>query len=144
MPQDDSKSPSGQEHQQTAETISNTHPEYQHFEDDTINLYELWIKLWGKKWIISAVTLVTAVGSVVYSLTIAPIYKAETLLLPPKEKDFQSLNIMQKQITSELELRVLTPIYDSKIVFINEKPKFYYMDVVVDNWAIPHMLSTPI
>ena len=34
--------------------------------------------------------------------------------------------------------------YDTKIVFINEKPKFYYMDVVVDNWAIPHMLSTPI
>jgi len=34
--------------------------------------------------------------------------------------------------------------YDAKIIFINEKPKFYSMDVVVDNWAIPHMLSTPI
>ena len=34
--------------------------------------------------------------------------------------------------------------YDSTIIFVSEKPKFYSMMVVVDNWAIPHMLSTPI
>ena len=65
---------------------------HQQIEDDTIDLYELWITLWNKKGLVIAVTVIAALGSVVYALLQPPIYKAEALLLPPGTKDIQSLN----------------------------------------------------
>ena len=35
-------------------------------------------------------------------------------------------------------------VYETTILFVQKKAKFQNMMVVVDNWAIPHMLSTPI
>ena len=98
MPQTDSKKSSGQEQQQTAQTVPYTSPHPQHFEDDTIDVYELWITLWKKKWIVIAVTVVTALGSIVYALQLPLVYKAEALLLPPKAKDIQSMNVLGAQI----------------------------------------------
>ena len=72
-------------------------PYSQPIEDDTIDLYELWITLWSKKWLVIAVTIIAALGSVVYALQQTPIYKAEALLLPPKAKDVQSLNVQEVQ-----------------------------------------------
>ncbi len=72
-------------------------PYSQPIEDDTIDLYELWITLWSKKWLVIAVTIIAALGSVVYALQQTPIYKAEALLLPPKAKDIQSLNMQGLQ-----------------------------------------------
>jgi hypothetical protein len=48
MAQADPKSSSGQEQQQTYQTVPYPSPYPQHFEDDTIDLYELWITLWNK------------------------------------------------------------------------------------------------
>ncbi len=67
----------------------------QPFEDETIDLYELWMTLWNKKWLVIATTLVAALGSVVFALYQPSIYKAEALLLPPKSKDIQSLNLQE-------------------------------------------------
>ena len=65
----------------------------QSFENDTIDLYELWITLWNKKWIVIGMTAVAALGSVVFALLQPPVYKAEALLLPPRAKNVQSLNV---------------------------------------------------
>ena len=43
-----------------------------------------------KETIIVAITIVAALGSLIFALTTPRIYKAETLLLPPKEKDYQN------------------------------------------------------
>ena len=65
---------------------------YQPFEDETrIEFYALFLTLWNKRWIVIAMTLVAALGSVVYALLQPRIYQAEALLLPPKSKDVQSL-----------------------------------------------------
>ena len=66
----------------------------QPFEDETIDLYEVWMTLWNKKWFVIATTLVVALGSLVYALSLPSIYKAESLLLPPKSIDVQSLNVL--------------------------------------------------
>ena len=34
--------------------------------------------------------------------------------------------------------------YESEVVFVGDAPKFRSHSVIVDNWNIPHMLSTPI
>ena len=94
MPQADSKSSSGQEQQQTAQTVPYPSPYPQHFEDDIIDLYDLWITLCNKKWLVIAVTVVTALGSVVYALVTPRIYKAEARLFPPKAIDIPSLKIV--------------------------------------------------
>ena len=66
---------------------------YESFEDEKIDLYELWMTLWNKKWLVIATTLVAVLGSVAFAFLQRPIYKAESLLLPPKSKDVQSLNV---------------------------------------------------
>ena len=98
MPQADSKSSSGQEQQQTVQGTPYPSAYPLHFEHNTIDLYDLWIRLCKRKWLIIAVTVVAALGSIVYDLQLPLVYKAEALLLPPKAKDIQSMNVLGAQI----------------------------------------------
>ena len=93
MPQADSKNYSGQGQQQTVQTFPN--PNYQRLEEDAIDLYELWLTLKKRKWVIIVVTVVAAMVSLVYALFIPNIYIAEALLLAPKEKYVQSLSFLE-------------------------------------------------
>ena len=68
MTQTDSQSSSGQEQQQTAKIAPYPYPYPQQFEEDTIDLYELWITLWNGKWLVIAVTVVVALGSIFFAL----------------------------------------------------------------------------
>ena len=90
MQQAGSKSSSIQEHKQTAQID----PFPRHFDDDTIDLYAIWITIWKNKVIIILLTIVAASCSILYALQKEPIYKAETLLLQPKAKNIQSLNVI--------------------------------------------------
>ena len=92
MPVTDSNTNAEKEQPQALQTVTYVPQSPQQFEDDTIDLYELWITLWNKKWLVIAVTAIAALGSVVYALQQPPIYKAEALLLPPGKQDIQSLN----------------------------------------------------
>ncbi len=93
MPKTESNTAAEKEQPQALQTMTYV-PQYARpFEDDTIDLYELWITLWSKKWLVIGVTAVAALGSVVYALQQPAIYKAEALLLPPDENKFQSLNV---------------------------------------------------
>ena len=93
MPQADSKSSSGQERQQTVQTAPYPTHYPQQFEDDTIDLYELWITIWNWKRLVILVTVVTALCSIVYALQQQDIYKSESLILQPKSKDIPSLHL---------------------------------------------------
>ena len=93
MPITDSKPTSDNPQTQALQNVQYADPYQQQFEDDTIDLYELWITLWNKKWLVIAVTVIAALGSVVYALLQPPIYKAEALLLPPKAKDVKSVSV---------------------------------------------------
>jgi len=53
--------------------------------DDEIDLLELWNILWQGKWIIIAITVVFAIGSVIYALSLPDIYRTEVLLSPVDE-----------------------------------------------------------
>ena len=86
MPKTESNTVAEKEQPQALQTITNV-PQYaQPFEDDTIDLYELWITLWSKRWLVIGVTVIAALVSVVYALLQPPVYKAEALLVPPDEK----------------------------------------------------------
>ena len=93
MPKTESNSAAETDQPQSPQYVQYAPPYAQPFEDDTIDLYELWITLWSKRWLVIGVTVVAAIGSVVYALLQPPVYKAEALLLPPKAKDVQSLNV---------------------------------------------------
>ena len=69
-------------------------------------MYELWITLWNRKWLVIAVTVEAALGSVVYALQQQHVYKAEALLLPPKAKDIQSMNVLVIQNTVEVDSNI--------------------------------------
>lgn len=62
-------------------------PNYQ--KDDEIDLRELFGILWSGKWWIIGITFVFAVASVIYSLSLPNIYKAEATLAPTEEAQGQ-------------------------------------------------------
>ena len=87
MPKTESNTDTEKEQHQALQTMTYI-PQYtQPFEDDTIDLYELWITLWSKKWLVIGVTVIAALGSVVFALLQPPVYKAEALLVPPDENN---------------------------------------------------------
>ena len=90
MPITDSKPTSDNPQTQAPQNVQYAAPYPQQFEDDTIDLYELWITLWNKKWLVIAVTVIAALGSVVYALQLPSVYQAEALLLPPTREDVLS------------------------------------------------------
>ena len=93
MPITDSKPTSDNPQTKALQNVQYAAPYPQQFEDDTIDLYELWITLWNKKWLVIALTVIAALGSVVYALNMPKIYKAEALLLPPNVKDVKSRSV---------------------------------------------------
>ena len=92
MPVTDSKPTSDNPQTQAPKNVQYAAPYPLQFEDETIDLYELWITLWNKKWLVIAVTVIAALGSVVYALQQPSIYQAEALLIPPGVEDLKSLN----------------------------------------------------
>ena len=105
MPVTDSKPTSDNPQTQAPQNVQYAAPYPQQFEDDTIDLYELWITLWNKKLRVIAVTVIAALGSVVYALQQPPVYKAEALLLPPKVEDLKSLNFPGVPVTQMVEAK---------------------------------------
>ena len=95
MPITDSKPTSDNPQTKAPQNAQYAAPFPQQFEDDTIDLYELWITLWNKMWLVIVVTVIAALGSVVYALLVPQIYKAEALLLPPSAKDVKSINLQE-------------------------------------------------
>ncbi|KTG29867.1 lipopolysaccharide biosynthesis protein [Idiomarina sp. WRN-38] len=73
----------------------NRHPDYQ---DDEIDLRELFGIIWQGKWWIIAITFVFAVGSVIYSLSLPNIYKSEATLAPTEEASGGGLSQMAGQL----------------------------------------------
>ena len=58
-------------------------------QDDEIDLRELFSIIWDGKWWIIAITFVFAVASVIYSLSLPNIYRAEATLAPTEEAQGQ-------------------------------------------------------
>jgi len=71
------------------------HPDYQ---DDEIDLRELFGIIWQGKWWVIAITFVFAVGSVIYSLNLPNIYKSEATLAPTEEISGGGLSQMAGQL----------------------------------------------
>ncbi|HBC3436991.1 Wzz/FepE/Etk N-terminal domain-containing protein [Vibrio parahaemolyticus] len=66
--------------------------------DDEIDLRELFKALWKGKWIIIATTLIFAIGSVLYALSLPNIYKADALLAPAESSNGGGLSKMAGQL----------------------------------------------
>lgn len=93
MPNTDSKPISDKEQPQAPQISPHTNTYSRQIEDESIDLYELWINLWNKKWLVILVTIIAALASVLFALSKPPIYLVQALLLPPKAHDIQSLNV---------------------------------------------------
>ncbi len=116
MPQDESKNTSEQEQPQiSTKTVPYPYNVHQQFEDETINLYELFVKLWKNKWLVIIVTAVAFLGAIIYSLALPSVYKAEALIIQPKAKDFQEMNLIGLQKISNRESKFTQ--FDSEKVF---------------------------
>ena len=103
MPVIDSKPTSDNPQTQVPQNVQYSVPYQQQFEDDTIDLYELWITLWNRKGLVIAVTAAATLVSVIYALEQPHVYRAEALLLPPGAKDIQSLNISVVQDVRDVQ-----------------------------------------
>ena len=131
MPQADPKNPLREEKQQTV--INKLH--YHNYENDLLDLYELWITLWKRKWLIIAITVFATLGSTIYTQNLQSIYKAEALLLPPKEKDFKVLNLVSLQKSTSSETKNIVMSLENKLlnaenIFLKFKKNLKSRDVL--------------
>ncbi|WP_337220712.1 Wzz/FepE/Etk N-terminal domain-containing protein [Vibrio parahaemolyticus] len=65
---------------------------------DKVDLRQLFRALWKGKWIIIVTTFVFALGSVLYSLSLPNIYKADVLLAPAESSNGGGLSKMASQL----------------------------------------------
>ncbi|NLD01514.1 MAG: chain-length determining protein [Gammaproteobacteria bacterium] len=73
--------------------MSNTPQPTQHsYDSDEIDLFELAHTLWQEKILIIMVTAVITVLTVVYALTVTPIYEVKSIIKPAATKDLHELN----------------------------------------------------
>lgn len=73
-----------------------THPPA--YEDDEINILELWRALYKRKQLILGVTAVVTLVVSAYAFLAPPVYKAEVFLLPPLATNIQGLNVQALNI----------------------------------------------
>jgi len=66
-------------------------------QEDEINLIDLWKVLAKKKMTILGTTVLITIGAVIFALIQPPVYKAESILLPPTKSDIQSLDVQGVQ-----------------------------------------------
>ena len=90
MPQSDAKKSSVKGQQENDHVAP--YPKY--LEAETFDLYKILISLWNKKWLIISVTVVAAIGSIVYALLQTPFtyYKVQALLVPTTKKSVFKIN----------------------------------------------------
>jgi len=144
MPITDSKPTSDNPQTKAPQNVQDAAPYQQQFEDDTIDLYELWITLWNKKWLVIAVTVIAALGSVVYALQQPPIYKAEALLLPPKAENVQSLNakgVQEEQDGEQDGEQGVTPTSRAFAAFKNNLSSRSLQKKFIDEQGLMDILS---
>jgi len=72
---------------------SNTSPYAYYAPEDEINLVDLWKVLVRRKKELFGVAGVVTLGAVLYALLATPVYRAETVFLPPAASDIEALNI---------------------------------------------------
>lgn len=56
------------------------------FENDEINLYELFKTFWDSKWLISSITIASCIFIVLYSLSIPNVYRSSALVMPAQSQ----------------------------------------------------------
>lgn len=72
-------------------------PQPQH-KDDEIDLRDFFKALWKGKWVIIATTFIFAICSVIYTLSLPNIYKADALLAPTESSNGGGLSKMAGQL----------------------------------------------
>lgn len=62
------------------------------YQDDEIDLYELFQSIWQEKILIVIITAVVTIFAIGYALTITPIYQVQSIVRPVTIKDLDELN----------------------------------------------------
>ena len=86
------------------------------YQDDEIDLFELWDNIWGQKWLVMGVTLISAVMGLIVAFSLTPVFQANAHFLPPQNKGIQVINhsILNKKYE-------VNEIYDRFIVNLESR-----------------------
>ncbi|MCP3873884.1 MAG: hypothetical protein GY699_12090 [Desulfobacteraceae bacterium] len=67
------------------------------YEEDEINLLDLWRVIWGSKWLIMSITVLCTGIAVTAALLMTPIYRSEVLMAPVTDEQSSRLSSMAGQ-----------------------------------------------
>ena len=79
------------------------YPQYPDRAEDEISLFDLWQGLVKQKKAILGTTAIVTLIALLYALLTTPIYKAETVFLPPSSNDIQILKVKDLKYLSDLK-----------------------------------------
>ncbi len=122
-------------------------------EDDEINLLDLWRILLRRKGIILIVAGLVVAAGFAYVLLAAPVYKAESFLLPPTEKNVQALNVqvLNQQVLDKqvFNVQLYTPekVYNMFIQHLKSRAlrrRYFDTHKLIDSMVPDHNSGTPV
>ena len=125
--------------------------------EDEINLADLWRVLVKRKNTLLGVTAIATIGAVLYALLATPVYRAETVFLPPTASDIQALNIdgvhkigikdvytmFERNLSSRLPRQAVYNQLNLLDQFAPDRDQDTNLDVIFDEYNQGFSITTP-
>lgn len=117
-------------------------PQVQPQYDDEIDLIELWNTLWAERKLLAMVTGAFAVGSVIISLMITNIYRAETLLMPIVDGQSTQLNAQLGFAASLAGVELDTGTDQAQIAIATLRSREFITKFIRDHDLLPWLFAS--
>ncbi|YCH20050.1 Wzz/FepE/Etk N-terminal domain-containing protein [Pseudomonas sp. D1-3] len=107
-------------------------------QNDEIDLFELFRKLWAKKWLIIGTTVATTLFAAAYAFLTSPVYRAQASVMPPMLSDIAGFNLARnKDIGLEpFKVNDVYRVFTNNLQSDQSKRRFYsevYLPSLSDN-----------
>lgn len=109
-----------------------------HKQSDEIDLFELFQKLWAKKWLIIGVTLAVTLVAAAYAFLTPPVYRAQASVMPPTLSDIAGFNLARNKDIGLEPFKVddVYRVFTRNLQSDQSKRRFYnevYLPSLTDN-----------
>lgn len=112
------------------------YPQYPMHEEDEINLFELWQALVKQKNTIFGVTVIITMLAVLYVLLVTPIYKAETIFLPPSNSDIHVLRVKDVKDVKDVSVETVYALFRENLGSIAIRKQIFEQMKLIEQFVL--------
>lgn len=88
-----------------------------YFDDETINIYDIWLSVKKRKWIVFTIILLSFICFLLYSVLTPDVYKSSNVLVMSLDKDFLAFSTDKETIDSSVSIINMLEIKSALTLF---------------------------